>query len=159
MYQDFLETYGGPHVQYYVQNSWGLMTADLRTQFLRDQGFAVIKTDNHGSNRRGLLFETPIYGNLGELEVADQVAEVQFAAAQGWADANKVAVSGWSYGGYMAIKFLSERPDVFHAAVSGAPVTDWTLYTRNITWVLHRIMSRGIKRHLLCTRSRISQAR
>ncbi|KAL7552797.1 hypothetical protein ACHAWF_016055, partial [Thalassiosira exigua] len=120
-------TYGGPHVQY-VQNSWGIMTADLRTQFLRDQGFAIIKTDNRGSNRRGLVFETPIYGNLGELEVADQVAGVQFAIDQGWADPDKVAVSGWSYGGYMAIKCLSERPDVFHAAVSGAPVTDWTLY-------------------------------
>jgi dipeptidyl-peptidase-4 len=120
-------TYGGPHVQY-VQNSWGMMTADLRSQFLRDQGFAIIKVDNRGSNRRGLLFETPIYGNMGELEVADQVAGVQYAIDQGWADPNKVAVSGWSYGGYMALKCLSERPDVFHAAVSGAPVTDWTLY-------------------------------
>jgi len=117
-------TYGGPHVQY-VQNSWGLMTADLRTQFLRDQGFAVIKTDNRGSDRRGLVFETPIYRNMGELEVEDQVAGVKFAIDQGWADTNKVAVSGWSYGGYMALKCLSERPDVFHAAVSGAPVTDW----------------------------------
>eukprot|EP00566_Odontella_aurita_P009005 CAMPEP_0113531166 /NCGR_PEP_ID=MMETSP0015_2-20120614/3347_1 /TAXON_ID=2838 /ORGANISM="Odontella" /LENGTH=816 /DNA_ID=CAMNT_0000429975 /DNA_START=9 /DNA_END=2459 /DNA_ORIENTATION=+ /assembly_acc=CAM_ASM_000160 len=120
-------TYGGPHVQY-VQNSWGMMTADLRSQFLRDQGFAIIKVDNRGSNRRGLVFETPIYGNMGELEVADQVAGVQYAIDQGWADPNKVAVSGWSYGGYMALKCLSERPDIFHAAVSGAPVTDWTLY-------------------------------
>jgi len=120
-------TYGGPHVQY-VQNTWGMMTADLRSQFLRDQGFAILKTDNRGSNRRGLTFEAPIYGNMGELEVADQVAGVQYAIDQGWADPNKVAVSGWSYGGYMALKCLSERPDVFHAAVSGAPVTDWTLY-------------------------------
>ena len=120
-------TYGGPHVQY-VQNSWMMMTADLRSQFLRDQGFAIIKVDNRGSNRRGLIFETPIYGNMGELEVADQVAGVQYAIDQGWADPHKVAVSGWSYGGYMALKCLSERPDVFHAAVSGAPVTDWTLY-------------------------------
>ncbi|KAL7540025.1 hypothetical protein ACHAXR_009804 [Thalassiosira sp. AJA248-18] len=120
-------TYGGPHVQY-VQNTWGMMTADLRTQFLRDQGFAVIKVDNRGSNRRGLVFETPVFGNMGELEVADQAAGVAFAVDQGWADPNKVAVIGWSYGGYMALKCLSERPDVFHAAVSGAPVTDWTLY-------------------------------
>ena len=79
----------------YVQNTWGMMTADLRSQFLRDQGFAIIKVDNRGSNRRGLLFETPIFGNMGELEVADQVAGVQYAVEQGWADANKVAVSGW----------------------------------------------------------------
>eukprot|EP00977_Amphora_coffeiformis_P012448 scaffold3077_cov162-Amphora_coffeaeformis.AAC.7 len=126
-YPLLVATYGGPHVQY-VQNSWDMMTADLRSQFLRNNGFAIIKVDNRGSNRRGLVFETPIYGQMGELEVADQVAGVQWAVQQGFADKDKVAVSGWSYGGYMALKCLSERPDVFHAAVSGAPVTDWTLY-------------------------------
>ena len=120
-------TYGGPHVQY-CQNQWGMMTADLRTQFLREQGLATIKVANRGSNRRGLAFETAIFGNMGELEVADQAAGVKYAIEQGWADPNKVAVIGWSYGGYMALKCLSDRPDVFHAAVSGAPVTDWTLY-------------------------------
>jgi dipeptidyl-peptidase-4 len=120
-------TYGGPHVQY-VRNTWGMMTADMRSQFLRANGFAVIKVDNRGSNRRGLVFEAPVYGNLGDLEVADQVAGVQWAIAQGIADKERVAVSGWSYGGYMALKCLSGRPDIFHAAVAGAPVTDWTLY-------------------------------
>ncbi|KAI2510457.1 serine-type peptidase [Fragilaria crotonensis] len=120
-------TYGGPHVQY-VQNTWGMMTADLRSQFLRANGFAVIKVDNRGSNRRGLVFEAPIYGNMGAIEVEDQVAGVEWAVQQGIARRNQVAVSGWSYGGYMALKCLAGRPDVFHAAVSGAPVTDWTLY-------------------------------
>ena len=120
-------TYGGPHVQY-VQNTWGSMTADLRSQFLRANGFAVIKVDNRGSNRRGLVFEAPIYGNMGDYEVADQVAGVEWAVGRGIAYRERVAVSGWSYGGYMALKCLAGRPDVFHAAVSGAPVTDWTLY-------------------------------
>lgn len=120
-------TYGGPHVQY-VGNTWGMMTADMRSQFLRANGFAVIKVDNRGSNRRGLLFEIPIQGNMGELEVADQVAGVEWAVKQGLADQNRVAVSGWSYGGYMALKCLTDRPDVFHASIAGAPVTDWTLY-------------------------------
>jgi dipeptidyl-peptidase-4 len=120
-------TYGGPHVQY-VRNTWGMMTADMRSQFLRANGFAVLKVDNRGSNRRGLVFEAPIYGNLGDLEVADQVAGIQWAIQEGIADQERVAVSGWSYGGYMALKCLAERPDVFHAAVAGAPVTDWTLY-------------------------------
>jgi dipeptidyl-peptidase-4 len=120
-------TYGGPHVQY-VRNTWGMMTADMRSQFLRANGFAVLKVDNRGSNRRGLGFEAAIYGNLGDLEVADQVAGVHWAIAQGIADKERVAVSGWSYGGYMALKCLTGRPDVFHAAVAGAPVTDWTLY-------------------------------
>lgn len=88
----------------------------------------MIKVDNRGSNRRGLMFETAIFGNMGELEVADQAAGVKYAIDQGIANPNKVAVIGWSYGGYMALKCLSDRPSVFHAAVSGAPVTDWTLY-------------------------------
>lgn len=120
-------TYGGPHVQY-VQNTWGMMTADMRSQFLRTNGFAVLKVDNRGSNRRGLGFETPVYGNMGEMEVADQVAGVKWAVEKGIADEERVSVSGWSYGGYMALKCLQDRPDVFHAAVSGAPVTDWALY-------------------------------
>lgn len=62
--------YGGPHVQY-ARNTWGMMTADMRSQFLRANGFAVLKVDNRGSNRRGLDFEAAIYGNLGDLEVAD----------------------------------------------------------------------------------------
>jgi len=118
--------YGGPHVQY-VAESWA-MTVDLRSQFLRAQGFLVLKVDNRGSARRGLVFEAPIRGRMGEVEVADQVAGVEWAAAQGLADPKRVAVSGWSYGGYMALKCLAGRPDVFHSAVSGAPVTDWALY-------------------------------
>lgn len=126
-YPLLVATYGGPHVQY-VQNTWGMMTVDMRSQFLRANGFAVLKVDNRGSSRRGLVFEAPIFGNMGELEVADQVAGVEWAVGEGVADARRVSVSGWSYGGYMALKCISGRPDVFHAAVSGAPVTDWTLY-------------------------------
>lgn len=120
-------TYGGPHVQY-VQDTWGMMTVDMRSQFLTQNGFAVIKVDNRGSNRRGLGFEVPVYGNMGELEIEDQVAGVNWAVENGIGDKERVAISGWSYGGYMALKGLTDRPDVFQAAVSGAPVTDWTLY-------------------------------
>lgn len=120
-------TYGGPHVQY-VCDAFGMMTADLRSQYLCENGFAVIKVDNRGSNRRGLCFETAIFGNMGELEIADQAAGVKYAIDKGYANPDKVAVIGWSYGGYMALKCLQDRPDVFNAAVSGAPVTDWTLY-------------------------------
>ena len=120
-------TYGGPHVQY-VQNTWGMMTVDMRSQFLVQNGFAVIKVDNRGSNRRGLGFEVPVYGNMGELEIDDQVAGVNWAVENGIADRERVAISGWSYGGYMALKGLTDRPDVFQAAVAGAPVTDWALY-------------------------------
>merc|ERR1711957_613805 len=120
-------TYGGPHVQF-VQDAWTTSTADMRSQFLRTNGFAVLKLDNRGSSRRGLAFEMPIRKRMGEVEVDDQVAGVKWAITRKIADASRVAVSGWSYGGYMALKCLSDRPDVFQSAVSGAPVTDWMLY-------------------------------
>ena len=100
----------------------------MRTQFLTQNGFAVTKVDNHGSNHRGLLFEVPVYEKMGDLEIEDQVAGVNWAVKNGIADKERVAISGWSYGGYMALKGLTDRPDVFQAAVSGAPVTDWALY-------------------------------
>ena len=79
----------------------------------------MIKTDNRGSNRRGIRFEDAIFGNMGELEVEDQAAGVKYAIDQGIANPDKDP----TYGGYMARKCLSDRPDVFNAAVSGAPVT------------------------------------
>jgi len=118
--------YGGPHVQF-VSNQWSL-TADLRAQFLRAQGFLVLKVDNRGSHRRGLAFEQPVRKRLGTVEVDDQVAGVAWAVRAGWANPRRVAIAGWSYGGYLSAMCLATAPATFHAAVCGAPVTDWRLY-------------------------------
>jgi dipeptidyl-peptidase-4 len=123
--------YGGPHAQR-VQNDWSL-TVDLRAQYLRQQGFVVFKLDNRGSARRGLAFEGAIRHNLGDLEVKDQVAGVQWLAAQGLADPTRVGIYGWSYGGYMAAMALGRAPDTFKAAVAGAPVTHWDGYDTHYT--------------------------
>ena len=132
-------TYGGPHVQY-VSNTWGMMTADMRSQFLRGNGYAVIKVDNRGSNRRGLVFEAPIWGNLGNLEVADQVAGVEWAVKEGFADPNRVAVSGWSYGGYMALKCLTDLEPQSPIGLCT------TLPTQNGTWDYHRKIRKVTRR-------------
>ena len=100
------------------------MTVNMRSQFLRTNGFAVLEVDNRGSNRQGLVFETPIYGNMGDIKVSNQVAGVLCDVERGAADAERIAVSGWSYGGYMALKCLTNRADIFHVAISGAPITD-----------------------------------
>jgi dienelactone hydrolase len=102
-----------------------MMTADMRAQFLRSQGFLVIKVDNRGSDRRGLAFEAAIQGKLGSLEVDDQVAAVKYAIGAGLADPARVGIYGWSYGGYLSAMCLAKAPDVFRCAVSGAPVTSW----------------------------------
>ena len=118
--------YGGPGPMT-VSQSWS-MTADLRSQFLRSQGFLVLKVDNRGSSRRGHLFEIPIKGRFGEVEVQDQVAGVNYAVSQGLVDPTRVAISGWSFGGYLSLMCLACEPTVFQAAISGAPVTDWLEY-------------------------------
>lgn len=130
-YPTVVSCYGGPHVQF-VADSW-VMTADLRAQFLRSQGFLVIKCDNRGSDRRGLPFEASIQGKLGQLEVDDQVAAVRFAVAEGLADPSRVGIYGWSYGGYLSAMCLAKAPDVFRCAVSGAPVTSWDGYDTHYT--------------------------
>jgi len=104
------------------------MTADLRAQRLRSQGYVVIKLDNRGSARRGLAFEGAIRHDMGNAEVTDQVAAVQHWIAQGVVQPDAVGMYGWSYGGYMSAMCLAKRPDVFKAAVAGAMVSSWDGY-------------------------------
>lgn len=123
--------YGGPHAQLAVDH-WPL-TANMRAQYLRSQGFLVAVCDNRGSARRGLAFEGVLRGRLGQAEVDDQVDFVRWLAGQGLADLERVGVYGWSYGGYMALMLLARAPEVFAAAVAGAPVTSWDGYDTHYT--------------------------
>jgi dipeptidyl-peptidase-4 len=126
-----VSVYGGPHVQQ-VTNSWSL-TVDLRSQYLAREGYAVLKLDNRGSARRGHGFEAAIWGDLGNVEVRDQVAGVRLLADRLAIDPQRVGVYGWSYGGYMVLMCLLKAPEVFKAGVAGAPVTDWGGYDTNYT--------------------------
>jgi dipeptidyl-peptidase-4 len=121
-----VSVYGGPHAQR-VRNAWDL-TVDMRAQALRRLGFLVFVLDNRGSARRGLAFEGVIRHHMGTVEIQDQVDGVRWLVDQGLADPDRVGIYGWSYGGYMAAMCLAQVPDVFHAAVSGAPVTSWDGY-------------------------------
>ncbi|HEY3499544.1 MAG TPA: prolyl oligopeptidase family serine peptidase, partial [Polyangiaceae bacterium] len=122
-----LLVYGGPHVQS-VRNSWAL-TADLRAQLLVQHGFAVLKVDNRGTSGRGIEFERPIYGQLGTNEVHDQCAVLEhWLARRPDFDRGRVGVCGWSYGGYLSLRCLALRPDLFAVGVAGAPVVSWADY-------------------------------
>lgn len=126
-----VSVYGGPHVQY-VRNQW-LLTADLRSQRMAQQGFVVIKCDNRGSSRRGLAFEGAMHRDMGNVEVQDQVAAVEYLASKGLVDIKRVGMFGWSYGGYMSAMSLCRAPHVFSCAVAGAPVTSWDGYDTHYT--------------------------
>lgn len=125
-YPTIIDVYGGPGPQM-VTNSWAL-TAALRAQYLRSLGYLVLKLDNRGSARRGLAFESAIKQHMGTVEVDDQVDGVRWLVTQGFTDAQRVGVIGWSYGGYMALMCLAKAPEVFRVAVAGAPVTAWDGY-------------------------------
>jgi dipeptidyl-peptidase-4 len=92
-----------------------------------------MQLDNRGSSRRGLAFEGAIKHRMGSIDVDDQVAGVHWLVSQGLADPKRVGIYGWSYGGYMAAMSLAKRPDVFKAAVAGAPVTAWDGYDTHYT--------------------------
>ena len=123
-----LYVYGGPGVQL-ARNEWPTLVRQLFAQ----HGYAVLELDNRGSANRERTFEAPIYRSLGTVEVEDQLAGIKAVAEHPAIDADRVAVFGHSYGGYMALMCLSKAPDVFKAGVSVAPVSDWHLYDTHYT--------------------------
>jgi len=124
----FFEVYGGPGHQQ-VRRIWGSMLH----QWLVRQGWTVFTLDNRGTPNRGTNFRDAIYHALGTVEVDDQIAGLTWLKAQPGIDPQKVAVYGWSYGGYMTLRLLTKHPEAFAAGIAGAPVTDWTLYDTHYT--------------------------
>ena len=123
-YPAIIEVYGGPHVQT-VKRAWG----SLSDQFLARQGYIVFRLDNRGSDNRGRKFEDVIYRRTGGPEVRDQLTGANWLKAQPFVDGGRIAIEGWSYGGYMTLMTVLQAPvGTFAAAAAGAPVTDWSLY-------------------------------
>jgi len=125
-----LDPYGGPHAQR-VRWAQGLFGV---SQWFADQGFAVIVSDGRGTPGRSPAFERKVYGDLATAALEDQIAALS-AAAEIYErlDLDRVGIRGWSFGGYLAALAVLRRPDIFHAAVAGAPVTDWELYDTHYT--------------------------
>ncbi|SHF14360.1 dipeptidyl-peptidase-4 [Microbulbifer donghaiensis] len=120
--------YGGPHAQL-VTNSWDKEF----NQYMAQQGYIVFTLDNRGSAHRGTEFENPIFKRMGNPEVEDQVSGVKFLRSLPYVDGDNIGVYGHSYGGYMALMSMFKAGDYFKAGVSGAPVTDWSLYDTHYT--------------------------
>ena len=128
--------YGGPGAQM-VQAARSLW---LEAQWLADQGFAVVVADGRGTPGRGPDFEREVYLDLAGPPLEDQVEALQCVAAEvGQLDLARVGIRGWSFGGYLAALAVLARPDIFHAAVAGAPVTDWRWYD---TYYTERFLGR-----------------
>jgi dipeptidyl-peptidase-4 len=106
----------------------------LIDQWLADQGYVVVSFDGRGTPGRGRDWERALYQKFGEIPLADQVSALtDFAAKHQELDLKRVGITGWSFGGYMSALAVLRRPDVFKAAVAGAPVTDWFDYDTHYT--------------------------
>lgn len=120
-----LDPYGGPGAQLALASH----NAYLSPQWFADQGFAVLVVDGRGTPGRGPAWDRAVRDDFAGVTLQDQVDALDDALHQfPDLDRNRVAIRGWSYGGYLSALAVLKRPDVFHAAVVGAPVTDWRLY-------------------------------
>jgi dipeptidyl-peptidase-4 len=122
-YPVFFEHYGGPTSQTVTKN-W----VSPLDEALVDQGYVIFDIDNRGSPNRGVDFEKPIYHAMGSVEVQDQKSGAEYLKTLPFVDPNKIAIYGWSYGGYMTLKMLEADPGLYAAGIAGAPVTKWELY-------------------------------
>ncbi|MGB3736058.1 MAG: prolyl oligopeptidase family serine peptidase [Ilumatobacter sp.] len=125
-----LDPYGGPHAQRVTASH----NAYLSSQWFADQGFVVVVADGRGTPGRGPEWERSVRNDLANPPLDDQIDALHGAAEQFPAlDLDRVAIRGWSFGGYLAALAVLKRPDVFHAAIAGAPVTEWRLYDTHYT--------------------------
>lgn len=126
-----MDPYGGPQFQRVLANA----RMHLTSQWLADQGFAVIVADGRGTPGVNPNFERAILHEFAKTTLDDQVTALHEIAAlyPNDIDTTRVGITGWSYGGYLSALAVLRRPDVFHAAVAGAPVTEWRLYDTGYT--------------------------
>ncbi|KAG2186102.1 hypothetical protein INT43_002540 [Umbelopsis isabellina] len=138
-YPTLLSIYGGPKSQL-VTNDYKFPR--LMRQFMAVEfGFAVVIVDGRGSSDRGLEFEAHIYRRMGTVELQDQIEALDYVMREkigaepsssgelvSIVDSDRVAINGWSYGGYLSLMGLAQYPDKFKLAIAGAPVTRWELY-------------------------------
>lgn len=124
-YPVLLKVYGGPHA---------LMVQAARDNYVMDQwyadaGFIVVRSDNRGTPARGRAWERAILKDLVTVPLEDQVGALRaLGARHPELDLDRVGITGWSFGGYMAAMAVLLHPELFKAGVAGAPVTDWALY-------------------------------
>ena len=124
------DPYGGPHAQRVVASR----AAYNSSQWFADQGFVVVIVDNTGTPGKGSEWERGVLNDLAQPVLDDQVEILRdLNDLEPRADTSRVGIRGWSFGGYLAALAVLRRSDLFHAAVAGAPVTDWRLYDTHYT--------------------------
>jgi dipeptidyl-peptidase-4 len=124
--------YGGPAAQT-VTRAWPGRGDHFFNQYLAQRGYLVFSIDNRGTPRRGARFGGALYREQGRVEVEDQLRGIEMLKTLPWVDGRRIAVHGWSNGGYMTLMLLAKASHVYVCGIAGAPVTDWALYDTHYT--------------------------
>ena len=125
-YPVLVYVYGGPHAQM-ITHRWNAGGPLWMNEFA-NRGYLVFTLDNRGSANRGTDFEQQIHRQLGTVEMEDQMAGVAYLKSLPFVDGDRMAVHGWSYGGFMTTSLMLRQPGTFKAGIAGGPVTDWKYY-------------------------------
>ena len=129
-YPVIMYQYGGPGNQQ-VKDTWSIGMAGrgaILEQYLCQQGFVCVCVDNRGTGGRGAEFEKCTYQKLGQLEARDQVETALWLAKQSYVDKDRIAIWGWSFGGFNTLMSMSEGRAVFRCGIAIAPPTSWRYY-------------------------------
>ncbi|ORC81582.1 dipeptidyl-peptidase 8-like serine peptidase [Trypanosoma theileri] len=131
--------YGGPHVQLVYENDYD-GTCKAIFQLLVKMGISVLVADGQMSNANGLRDLSICKHNMGNFETSDYVDFARYISSSSTrlpcgltVDPARLAVFGWSYGGYATLLAMSQAADVFKIGFAGAPVGDWRLYDTGYT--------------------------
>lgn len=126
-YPTLIYTYGGPGSQL-VADRWGGSGRGLWHQYLAQEGYVVLTVDNRGTGGRGEAFKNLAYGDIGKWALNDQIEAARWIGRQSWGDPQRIAIWGWSFGGYTTSLCLTAGSDYFTTGIAVAPVTDFRLY-------------------------------
>ena len=125
-YPVLVTIYGGPGSQT-TTNSWGGFNY-MWYQMLAENGIMVVTVDNRGTGARGEVFKKMTYLELGKYETLDYIETAKYLGNLTYVDKNKIAIFGWSYGGFMASNALFQGAEYYSTAIAVAPVTNWRYY-------------------------------
>ena len=127
-YPVVMQVYGGPSGGG-VRRGWQSAT----NQLLTEAGYIVFRLDNRGEGDRSTAFKQALYLKMGQPEIEDQVLGANYLRSLPFVDDDRISAMGWSYGGFMTLHMLTEPEMGLTSAISGAPVTDWSLYDTHYT--------------------------
>lgn len=128
-YPVLISIYGGPD----AGTCWDSWALNGQQQLLAKEGLIQVVMDHRASGQFGKEGVNYMHRDLGHWELVDYGTMVKWLIANKQADASKICITGFSYGGYMSCLAVTKAANIFTHAMAGGPVTDWTLYDSHYT--------------------------